>query len=132
MFDLMVEYYMATYESLEFRKPFGEGSLDTIIIRVKMNQFGRCRIGSEVFGSVLSLRHIKSSYVLAKFVTSNNNVDCYPGQIQYFFIHTVDLLNGPPSKHYLAYVRWYRPAESTNVRYYFSVDDDKETCNVEL
>src|SRR5205085_4746702 len=44
MLDLMVEYYMATYESLEFRKPFGEGSLDAIIIRIKMNRFGRCRI----------------------------------------------------------------------------------------
>ena len=32
MLDLMVEYYMATYESLKFWKPFGEGSLDTIII----------------------------------------------------------------------------------------------------
>ena len=75
MLDLMVEYYMATYESLEFRKPFGEGSLDAIIIRIKMNRFGRCRIGSEFFGSVISSRHEKSSYILAKFMT-NNGIDC--------------------------------------------------------
>src|SRR6202008_971287 len=57
MLDLMVGYYMATYESLKFRKPFGEGSPDAIIIRIKMNRFGRCRIGSEVFGLAISSRH---------------------------------------------------------------------------
>jgi hypothetical protein len=130
MLDLMVEYYMATYESLEFRKPFGEGSLDAIIIRIKMNRFGRCRIGSEFFGSVISSRHEKSSYILAKFMT-NSGIDCYPGQIQYFFTHTVDLPGGA-SEHYLAYVRWYRHADSAKMRYYFSIDDDNKTCNVEL
>ena len=70
-----------------------------------MNQFGRCQIGSEFFGSVISSWHKKSSYILAKFMT-NNGIDCYPGQIQYFFTHTVDLPSGA-SEHYLAYVRWY-------------------------
>ena len=42
MLDLIVEYYMATYETLTFRRPFGEGAEDSIIITVKMNQFGRC------------------------------------------------------------------------------------------
>ena len=79
MLDLMVEYYMATYDTVEFRKPFGESSEDAIIIRVKMNQFWRCRIGSEVFGLSMSLRHVKSSYILAKFITSDGTVDCYPG-----------------------------------------------------
>ena len=132
MLDLMVEYYTATYESLEFRKPFGEGPLDAVTIRIKMDRFGRCRIGSEIFGSAISPRHVKSSYVLAKFMTANSdNVDCYPGQIQYFFTHTVDL-PGRTSVHYLAYVKWYRPADSPDVRYYFSINDENETCNVEL
>ena len=39
MLNLMVEYYMATYDTVKFRKPFGEGSEDVIIIRVKINQF---------------------------------------------------------------------------------------------
>ena len=47
-------FWCFSFESLEFRKPFGEGSLDAIIIRIKINQFGRCRIGSEFFGSVIS------------------------------------------------------------------------------
>jgi hypothetical protein len=127
MLDLIVEYYMAAYETFEFRKPFGEGAADSIITQVKMNQFGRCRIGSEIFGSMLSLRHVKSSYVLAKFVTNDGHVDCYPGQIQYFFTHTVDFPNGS-TEHFLAYVRWYRPV---SIRYHFSCGDD-QTCNVEL
>src|SRR6266540_2400238 len=81
----MVEYYEAAYENQDFRKPFGEGSESAVIIRVKINQFGRCRIGSEVFGSLMSLRHVKSSYILTKFITSDGNVDCYPGQVQYYF-----------------------------------------------
>lgn len=131
MLDLMVEYYMATYELFEFRKPFGKGSDDDIVIRVKMNQFGRCRIGSEVFGSTISIRHTKSSYILAKFITNDGTVDCYPGQVQFYFTHTIDLPNGP-TEHFLAFVYWYKPVSSSNVRYYFSANDDKQTCNVEL
>lgn len=130
MLDLMVEYYLATYVTHTFRKPLG-GSDGNITIRVKINQFGRCRIGSEVFGSSISLRHTKSSYILAKFVTNDGNVDCYPGQVQYYFIHTIDLPSGP-TEHFLAYVRWYKHVSSENIRYHFRSDDDDDTCNVEL
>jgi hypothetical protein len=93
MLNIMVEFYKATYPSDNFRRPFGDGPDDSIVIRVKMSQFGRCRIGSEIFGSKMSSRHMKSSFVLAKFITDDDNVDCYPGQVQYFFKHTVDLNN---------------------------------------
>src|SRR6266542_3694906 len=83
-----------------------------------MNQFGRCQIGSEVFRSSMSLRHVKSSYILAKFITSDRNVDCYPGQVQYYFSHTIDLPNRP-TEYFLVYVQ-----------YHFS--DNEQTCNVEL
>jgi len=130
MLDLMVDYYMATYEEFEFRKPFETGSEDAIVIGVKMNKFGRCRIGSEIFGSSTSSRHVKSSFVLAKFITDNNDVDCYPGQIQFFFTHILTLPGESSERvHNLAFIRWYNKHESS--RYYFSVDDD-ETCNVEL
>lgn len=128
MIDLIVDYYMATYTDFEFRRPLGDGSNDAIIVRIKMNQFGRCRIGSEIFGSTMSLRHAKSSYILAKFITDDENVDSYPGQVQYYFTHTVDLPDGPV-EHFLAYVRWYKPVNSSNIRYYFS---SGEICNVEL
>src|SRR6266542_2397160 len=127
MLDRMVEYYEAAYENQDFR--FGEGSESAVIIRVKMNQLGRCRISSEVFGSSMSLRYVKSLYILAKFITSDGNVDCYPGQVQYYFSHTINLPNGP-TEHFLAYVRWYQPTDSLDVRYHFS--DDEQTYNVEL
>ncbi|GET63382.1 hypothetical protein GLOIN_2v1786147 [Rhizophagus irregularis DAOM 181602=DAOM 197198] len=130
MLDLIVEYYMASYEMMEFRKPFGEGAEDSIIVQVKMNQFGRCRIGSEIFGSSISSRHVKSSFILAKFMTESGDIDCYPGQVQYFFTHAVNLPDGL-SEHNLAFIRWYKPAESSNIRYHFRVRDD-EICNVEL
>ncbi|GET61741.1 hypothetical protein GLOIN_2v1765140 [Rhizophagus irregularis DAOM 181602=DAOM 197198] len=79
----------------------------------------------------MSVRHTKSSYVLAKFITSDGEVDSYPGQIQYFFKHTVDLPNGQ-MEHNLAYIRWYRPASMSESRYYFHIDDEDESCNVEF
>ncbi|CAB4428199.1 unnamed protein product [Rhizophagus irregularis] len=132
MLELMVAFYNASYiEMYKFRKPADEIIQDSITIRVKINQFGRCRISSEVFGSAMSVRHTKSSYVLAKFITSDGEVDSYPGQIQYFFKHTVDLPNGQ-MEHNLAYIRWYRPASTSESRYYFHIDDEDESCNVEL
>ncbi|CAB4443498.1 unnamed protein product [Rhizophagus irregularis] len=106
MLDLMIDYYIATYEMYNFRKPSDAIEQDAITIRVKMDKFGRCRIGSEVFGSALSFQHIKSSYVLAKFITTDGEVDRYSGQVQYYFKHEIDLPNGL-TEHYLAFIRWY-------------------------
>ena len=50
MLNLLVEFYIATHELYDFRKPADEVNHDSITIRVKMDQFGRCRIGSEMFG----------------------------------------------------------------------------------
>ena len=125
MLDLIAEYYNATYETLNFRKPFGEGAADSIIIRISIDKYGRCRIGSEIFRSAISTRHTNCSFVLAKFVTHDGSVDTYPGQIQFFFTNTVDLPSGPII-HHLAYVRWYQPVSSTDTRYYFSVNDDEK------
>src|SRR3954447_3793870 len=82
--DQMVEYYNITYEMHNFQKPFGEETDDSIIIHVSINKFERCRIGSEIFGSEMSYRYNTNSYILAKFITNANKVNCYPGQIQYF------------------------------------------------
>ena len=79
MLDWIVKYYEAAYENQDFWKLFGEGSESAVIIQVKINQFRRCWISSEVFGSSISLWHMKSSYILAKFITSDGNVDCYLG-----------------------------------------------------
>ena len=107
MLDLMVNYYNDTYETLEFQKPFGEDSEDAIIIQVKLDKYGRCQIGSEIFGSVYSSRYLKDANVMAKIVTKDGTVDCYPEKVQYFFTHKVNLDN-ELVKHYLAYIRWYK------------------------
>src|SRR5688572_11683335 len=83
MLDLIVEYYNATYIMFDFRKLFDKDSEDGIMIQVKMNQFRRCRISSEIFRLLTSLRHVKNLYILAKFITNDGTVDCYPGQVQY-------------------------------------------------
>ncbi|PKK77629.1 hypothetical protein RhiirC2_55372 [Rhizophagus irregularis] len=69
MLDLLVEYYLVTYKTLEFQKPFRKGHENSRIISVKIKQFGRCRISSETFRSNMSAHHVKNSYVLAKFIT---------------------------------------------------------------
>ena len=74
---------------------------------------------------------MKSSFILVNFITHDDKVDCYAGQVQYFFKHIVDFKDRP-IEYNLAYVQWYKPAETSKVRYYFSIDDDEETCNVEL
>ena len=132
MLGLMVEYYTATYETRNFKAPFDNGPEDSIILsHVTINKFSHCRIGSEVFGSSMSSRHVKSSFILAKFITIDDQVDCYAGQVQYFFKHIVEFEDAP-KEHNLAYIRWYMPVETSKVRYYFSINDEEKTCNVEL
>ena len=104
MLSLLVEYYIAMYELYNFKMPFGEGPDDLIVIRVTTNHFGRCRIGSEIFGSAMSFRHVKSSFIIAKFITADGQIDQYLGQIQYFFNHTVDFPD-KTAEYNLEYVR---------------------------
>ena len=79
----------------------------------------------------MSSRHVKSSFILVNFITRNDKVDCYAGQVQYFFKYIVNFKDGPV-EYNLAYVQWYKLAETSKVRYYFSIDDDEETCNIKL
>ncbi|GET51985.1 hypothetical protein GLOIN_2v1786477 [Rhizophagus irregularis DAOM 181602=DAOM 197198] len=58
MLDLLVEYYLVTYKTLEFQKPFRKGHENSRIIPVKMKQFSRCRISSETFRSNMSTHHV--------------------------------------------------------------------------
>ncbi|GBB87062.1 hypothetical protein RclHR1_13520004 [Rhizophagus clarus] len=92
MLDLIVKYYNATYPTYNFQKPFGESPEDSIIISVKMNQFRRCRIGSKIFSSKISSRHIKSSFVITKFITDDDIVDSYLGQKAFDTISAVTMI----------------------------------------
>ena len=70
-------------------------SEDSIVILSKVNQISRLRVGAEVFGSTHSPRYIKSANVLSQFVIDDNTTDIYPGQVQFFFEHTIQLPEGP-------------------------------------
>ena len=68
-------------------------------------KYGRCQIGAEIFGSTISPRNIKNSFILAKFINRDgNSVDIYPGQIQYFFEHSI-YLSSQNLVHTFAFVR---------------------------
>ncbi|RIB27834.1 hypothetical protein C2G38_2159603 [Gigaspora rosea] len=131
LLDLLVKYYTATYENLSFRNPFADNLDDSIIVLNRVDQYERCRIGSEIFGSDISSRHVKSSFVLARFVNQDGSIDLYPGQVQYFISYSVNLPNGF-IEHKLVYIKWYKPVSSAATRFHFSSNDDAETCNVEL
>jgi hypothetical protein len=88
---------------------------------------------AEVFGSTYSPRYIKSANILAQFILDDDNTtDIYPGQVQFFFEHTVQLSDGPVT-HSLAFVRWYEAADDRRSRFHCQIDkDDMKICNVEL
>ena len=79
--DWMVEYYNAIYKMHNFQKLFEEETDNSIIIRVSINKFRRCWISSEIFSSEMLYWYNTNSYILAKFITNANEVDCYSGQI---------------------------------------------------
>ena len=131
LLNLLVEYYEASYETMSFRKAFTENFNNSIVLRNRADQYGRCRIGSEIFDSVMPSRNIKGSFVLARFVNQDGSVDLYPGQVQYFFTHSVNLPN-QAAEHKLAYIRWFKTVNSAKIRFYFNIRDQAETCNIEL
>jgi hypothetical protein len=66
-------------------------------------------------------------------VQGDGTIDIYPGQVQFFFEHTVYRnSNSQPSIHSLALVKWYKPVWDHKIRYYCQVDDDVKSCNIEL
>ena len=130
--QLLAEFYCNTYNKdfvtlLHIHK----ASESSIPVDPNVDQYSRLRIGTEVFGSKLSSRHVKSAKILARFFTDDDNSDIYPGQVQFFFEHTVRL---PEVKtHYLAFVRWYKAAENHKTRFHCRIDNnDDRTCNIEL
>ena len=129
----LVEYYNTAYEEFKFatiadiaQDPERSGR---IVVLPQINQYGRVRIGAEVFGSAIAPQYLKNSYILAKFIESNEKVEIYPGQVQYFFEHKVNNIPRESKIHRLAYVRWFMP-NLTN-RFHFKIDNDIQSCIVE-
>jgi hypothetical protein len=75
------------------------GFMDLVI-----DQHARLQIGAEIFGSMISGRHEKNTTILAKWKAfSDESIDIYPGEVQYYFEHTLRLPEGPRT-HLLAYI----------------------------
>src|SRR3954451_20245775 len=136
IYNLLVEYYNAAYEDLSFfliaEAAQNPGrSNRRIVVLPQINQFGRIRIGAEIFGSVNAPRYFKNSFILAKFVQENGSIDIFPGQVQYFFEHEANMSN-ERRIHRLAYVRWFKSASNYQPRFHFQINNDEQSCIVEL
>jgi len=82
IYNCLVNYYNDAYEA-EFITISGimkniRNSDQTIVILPRINQYGRIRIGSEIFGSNIP-KYLKNSFILAKFVQDNDIVEIFPG-----------------------------------------------------
>ena len=129
--DLLVEFYNILYNN-DFVSIFSiTGPCNDIVVNCQIRQYGRLRIGADIYGSVQASRHEKSSYILARFVQDDGTIDIYPGQVQFFFEHTI-YLNNSPLTHSLSLVKWYKPVKEHEIRYYCQVGSDIKTCNIEL
>jgi hypothetical protein len=96
-----------------------------------MNQHARLQIGAEIFGSMISGRHEKNANIFAKWKAANDDsVDAYPGEVQYYFEHSLRFPEGTKT-HLLAYVKWYKPAPSSSIRFKHSFMEP-EISNTEL
>jgi hypothetical protein len=96
-----------------------------------INQHARLQIGAEIFGSMISGQREKNATILAKWKAANDeSTDIYPGEVQYYFEHTLRFPGGPRT-HLLVYVKWYKAASSSSVRFKHSFMEP-EVSNTEL
>ena len=110
-----------------------EESEDFIVVLPNITQYEHIRIRSEIFKANITSRYQKNSYILVKFIQENETVDIFSGEVQFYFIHTINLPTGSKI-HQLAFVKWYRPVPNPKTRFYCKADDDDddEGYNVEL
>ena len=86
-------------------------------MEVIMNQHVRLMIGNKIFGSKIAGRYENNAIILAKWEAFRDGTsDIYPGEVQYYFEHTLTLSEGPKT-HLLAYVKWYKNASSSSIRF---------------
>lgn len=101
------------------------------LMDLTMNQHARLQIDSEIFGSMISGQREKNATILAKWKAVNDeSTDIYPGEVQYYFEHTLRFPEGPRT-HLVAYVKWYKSAPSSNIRFKHSFMEP-EISNTEL
>jgi hypothetical protein len=112
IYRLLVNYYNNAYNSSELTfVTIGDlitfkGSKRLIVVLLDVDQFGHIQIGAEVFGSILVLQYEKNVYILAKFIQEDNIIDVlYPGQMQFYFDHKINLSDDKVIIYHLAFVK---------------------------
>jgi hypothetical protein len=131
IYQILTDYYKNAYE-LQFVTiaEILASPRDSIVVPKMVNQFGRVRISAEIFGSAMAPRFLKNANVLANFIQDNETTDLFPGQVQYYFEHTMRI-SGDLKTHRLVFVKWYKPAPNQQTRFYTKIDDEKSS-NIEL
>jgi hypothetical protein len=132
VYQILTDYYNVAY-GLQFVTiaESVSASSDSIVVPNVVNQFGRVRISGEIFGSAMAPRYLKNANVLAKFIQDNETTDLFPGQVQYYFEHTMKISNELRT-HRLVFVKWYKPAPNQQTRFYTKIDGDEKSSNIEL
>ena len=77
--ELLVDYYNNLYDDYFVSISTVTSPTHDIIVNSKIVQYGRLRIGADIYGSVQAARYEKSSYILARFVQDDGSIDTYPG-----------------------------------------------------
>jgi hypothetical protein len=111
---LELRRFLCEWYSILYEKEQKEilGFMDLVI-----DQHARLQIGAEIFGSMISGRHEKNTTILAKWKAfSDESIDIYPEEVQYYFEHTLRLPERPRT-HLLAYIKWYKNAPTSDIRF---------------
>jgi hypothetical protein len=133
IYQILTDYYNNAYglQFVTIAELIPTSSRDSIVVPNVVDQFGRVRISTEVFGSAMAPRYLKNANVLANFIQENGTTDLFPGQVQYYFEHTIRIL-GELKTHRLAFIRWYQPAPNHHTRFYTNIDSNEKSSNIEL
>jgi len=104
--NLLIEYYQNTYDcSFIALSNIHNLSPESRVVLPQVIYFGRLRIEAEVIGSIYAARHIRLANILSQFVLDDDNTtDIYPGQVQFFFKHMIQLSEGETT-YSLAFVK---------------------------
>jgi len=82
--DLLVEFYSNLYDDSFISISSITGPDNETVVNSKILQYGRLRVGADIYGSVQAARYEKSSYILARFIQDDGSIDTYPSQVQFF------------------------------------------------
>ncbi|CAG8724606.1 1471_t:CDS:2, partial [Ambispora leptoticha] len=127
--DILTKYYNNAYNySFKSLNDRNIRRSESIPVLPRVTEFGKVKISDEIFGSTSAAKQKRLAKILAKFILANRSTDIYPGIVQFYFEHVVQLPEGP-KKHVLVFVHWFKPVDNHKIRYHCQVDD---ICNIEL